>query len=550
MTQSKEVDVAIIGAGPVGMTLACELIRHGLSVRIVDKAPSTKDYGRAPVFWPRAQDALDLMGLHHLWNGKTTPLRRVHVNVYGQPAGTIETDLGESAHPTPMMVGQDVTEKILDEYLRGIDAPVERSVEVTRTELFDHGARITLKLASGGEDSFEAAWVVGCDGSTSGVRNDIGIGWEGHQLRGMKTSVADTHAKWPLSQAGGVGHVALTNKGYTIAVPLPGMMRLLVAIPDDTPKGRQPKVTLEELAALASEAIGGPVELFDPAWVTVVRFGNHLAATFRNGRALLAGDAAHSIAPLSGQGMNTGVQDSFDLGWKLAYVHKGWAPESLLDSYTAERRPVAKKLTDSTDRFFDMLHDPSTSHKALFRVAVPAALKFHKVRETAAEFFTEVGVSYSDSPLNDDQHRREPRPGEYIRDGGLVRWPNLEPMRLYDALRGLHWTVLAFSGADPSTESLSSTHQWLSALIGRCGSDRLRALFVVGEPTEPDLPSESGGVTTTIDAWRVVHDKYDAFGGALLLVRPDGYITLHRGVSDRDRAALETLVGRMLRSAS
>jgi 3-(3-hydroxy-phenyl)propionate hydroxylase len=325
------------------------------------------------------------------------------------------------------------------------------------------------------------------------------------------------------------------------------MMRLLVAIPDDTPKGQQAKVTLEELAALASEAIGGPVKLFDPAWITVVRFGNHLAPTFRKGRALLAGDAAHSIAPLSGQGMNTGVQDSFDLGWKLAYVHKGWAPESLLDSYTAERRPVAKKLTDSTDRFFDMLLDPSTSQKVLFRVAVPAALKLHKVRETAAEFFTEVGVSYSDSPLNDDQHRREPRPGEYIRDGGLVRWPNLEPMRLYDALRGLHWTVLAFSGADSSAESLSSTHQWLSALIGRCGSDRLRALFVVGEPTEPDLPSESGGVTITIDAWRVVHDKYDAFGGALLLVRPDGYITLHRGVSDRDRAALETLVGRMLR---
>src|SRR3984893_4513188 len=95
----------------------------------------------------------------------------------------------------------------------------------------------------------------------------------------------------------GVGHVALTNKGYTIAVPLPGMMRLLVAIPDDTPKGQQPKVTLEELAALASDAIGGPVEIFDPAWITVVRFGNHLAATFRKGRALLAGDAAHSIAP-------------------------------------------------------------------------------------------------------------------------------------------------------------------------------------------------------------------------------------------------------------
>jgi 2-polyprenyl-6-methoxyphenol hydroxylase-like FAD-dependent oxidoreductase len=475
MTQSKEVDVAIIGAGPVGMTLACELIRHGLSVRIVDKAPSTKDYGRAPVFWPRSQDALDLMGLHHLWNGRTTPLRRIHVNTYGVPAGTIEADLGHSAHPTPMMVGQDVTEKILDEYLRRIGAPVERSVEATRTELLDSSARITLKLASGGKESFEAAWVVGCDGSKSGVRDDIGIGWEGHQLKGLKVSVADIQAKWLLCQEEGVGYVALTDKGYTIAVPLPGMQRILVAIPDDTPEGQEPKVTLEELAAQASETIGGPVELYDPAWLTVVRFGNHLAPTFRKDRAFLAGDAAHSIAPLSGQGMNTGVQDSFDLGWKLAYVHKGWAPDGLLDSYSVERRPVAQKLTDSTDRFFDMLLDPSTSQKVLFRVAVPAALKFHKVRETAAEFFTEVGVSYSDSPLNDDQHRREPRPGEYIRDGGLVRWPNLEPMRLYDALRGLHWTVLAFSGADPSTESLSRTHQWLSALIGRRGSDSARS---------------------------------------------------------------------------
>jgi hypothetical protein len=248
--------------------------------------------------------------------------------------------------------------------------------------------------------------------------------------------------------------------------------------------------------------------------------------------------------------MNTGVQDSFDLGWKLAYVHKGWAPESLLDSYTAERRPVAKKLTDSTDRFFDMLRDPSTSHKVLFRAAVPAVLRFQKIREKTAEFFTELGVSYPDSPLNDDQHRREPRPGEYIRDGALVRWSNLEPMRLYDALRGLHWTVLAFSGVDSSTDAISDTHQWLSALIGQYGTDRLRALLIVGEPTAPSLVSETGGLTISIDAWRIVHDKYDAFRGALLLVRPDGYITLHRGISDRDRAVLEALVGRMLRSAS
>ena len=123
-------------------------------------------------------------------------------------------------------------------------------------------------------------------------------------------------------------------------------------------------------------------------------------------------------------------------------------------------------------------------------------------------------------------------------------------MRLYDALRGLHWTVLAFSGADSSTDTISETHRWLSALLGQYGTDRLRALLIVGEPTAPDLPYETGGLTISVDAWRVVHDKYDALRGALLLVRPDGYLTLHRGVSDRDHDALETLVGRMLRQAS
>lgn len=541
-------DVAIIGAGPVGMALASELIRHGLTVRIVDKAASTKDYSRAPVFWPRAQEALDLMGLLPLWDGRTIPMRRIHVNIYGRPAASIVMDRGASAHPAPMLVGQDVTEKILDKHLAAIGTAVERSTEATSVVLRDDGAEVTIRPDGDEPETFEASWVVGCEGSKSLVREAAGIGWEGHKLEGLMVPIADAKAKWPLINKVGHCHVALTDKGYLLTIPLPGdLQRIIVAVPDDTPRGENPKTTLDQVAALMSGAIGGPVELSDAPWVTVVRYGNYLAHDFRRGRALLAGDAAHSIAPLSGQGMNTGVQDAFDLAWKLAYVHKGWAPDHLLDSYGADRQPVADHLVQTTNRFFNMVLNPSTAQKRLFKTVGPTALKFRKVRETISDYYTELDVSYPKSPLNDTHGGRSPKPGEHVVDGDLVRWPDLEPLRLYDLLRGLHWTVIAFSGAEAEPDTVAATRQRLTQLVQQWGPERIAAAVIVQAARLPDK-TEAGEVTSVLDAWGDLHDEYDASAGALLLIRPDGYVALHRGDDDGDFTALGSLLEQVLQS--
>lgn len=537
MPHTSSLDVAIVGAGPVGMTLAAELTRHGLAVRIVDKAPHPKPYSRAPVIWPRVQEALDLMGLHRLWDGRTVPMTHIHLNVYGRPVGVLPLTHGESPHPTPMMVGQDVTEQLLSDHLTRAGAPVEYGVEATAVEPHDGGVRVTLRKADGSEESVDAAWAVGCDGPKSLVRDAARIAFEGRQLQGMMVPIADAKVtRWPLSQAEGQAYIGLTDRGYFLALPLPGMQRIIVSTPDTTPEGEEPTTTLDEVARLMSEILGGPVELADSPWTTVARYTSKRAAHFRAGRVFVAGDAAHSIAPLSGQGMNVGIQDAFDLAWKLAYVHKGWAPDGLLDSFMADRKPVAERLLQATERFFDVTKEPGAAQKALFRATAPAALALESVREHVAAFYTETESRYADSPLNDAQHGRQPVPGEHVPDGDLVRWPDLGRMRVFDALRGLHWTALAFTGAAPSAAAVQHLHAHVTALVRQAGDERLRPLLVVGAP-QPPVPFDGSDLAVAIDAWQDVHDKYDAGDGALVLVRPDGYVAFHRGIADADFAA-------------
>lgn len=279
--------------------------------------------------------------------------------------------------------------------------------------------------------------------------------------------------------------------------------------------------------------------------MTVVRYGNFLARDFRNGRALLAGDAAHSIAPLSGQGMNTGVQDAFDLAWKLAYVHKGWAPDDLLDSYGADRRPVAEHLVETTNRFFKTVLNPSATQMQVFKTVGPTALKVRKVRESIANFYTELSVAYPHSPLNDRHERRSPKPGEHVIDGNLVRWRDLKPMRLYDVLRGLHWTAIVFSGAEPTPQDLSLARQRIQDVLERWGTHRLNAALIVRAPKLPNEP-DPAGLTSLADAGGDLHGRYGAANGGILLVRPDGYIALHRAGADEDFAALDSLLEHLL----
>lgn len=282
-------------------------------------------------------------------------------------------------------------------------------------------------------------------------------------------------------------------------------------------------MTLDEVARRAAAALGGPVALSDPTWVAAVRFGNHAAPTFRKGRALLAGDAAHSIAPLSAQGMNTGIQDAFDLAWKLAYVHKGWSPDTLLDSYTSDRLPVARRLMNSTDRFFGIARDPSGLQKIAMRTAAPVALGQPRLRAKMAKFFTGLDVRYAKSPLNGERGGSGIRPGTRVPDGMLVQWPEQASRRAYDLLRGLHWTVMVFTGDQADADAISLYAVELGTIVDRFGPARVSGLIVTATSDIQEI-SVPQGIVVAIDAWQALHRRYGCPAGSIFVVRPDLYI--------------------------
>ncbi len=259
--------------------------------------------------------------------------------------------LTDTAYPFLLFLSQAETERVLTGHLAARDVPIERGTELVRMETpapKDSYAVCRLRGPDGAEEVVEARYVVGCDGAHSTVRQQAGIGFEGYAYP-QTFLLADLEVEG-LEPKGAV-HSYLTGSGMLFFFPLgsPATWRLLAMRPPDVP---DTEVTLPLLQEITGRYAGGGPLLRDPAWMTDFRLHNRGAAHYRAGRGFLAGDAAHIHSPAGGQGMNIGIQDALNLGWKLALVCQGAAPEELLGTYEAERVPVGRLVRRLTDRAF------------------------------------------------------------------------------------------------------------------------------------------------------------------------------------------------------
>jgi rifampicin monooxygenase len=376
-------DVIIAGCGPAGATLAAELRLHDVRVLVLDKETEPASSVRIVGLHTRSLELMAMRGL----------LERLLEQGRRRPAGAYFAAIDKPApadldSPYAMLLGipQPVIVRLLEEHAMALGAQIRRGVTLTGFEQDDDGVTVTL---TGGEQ-WRTRYLVGCDGARSTVRKLLGVGFPGEASR-SETLMGELAASAPPQEiAAKVAEIRETDKRFMVMPAGPGSYRVIIPAAGLADRTEPP--TLDDFRQQLRAIAGTDFGVHSARWLS--RFGDatRLADRYRVGRVLLAGDAAHIHPPIGGQGLNLGVQDAFNLGWKLAAQVRGWAPETLLDSYQAERRPVAADVLDNTRAQTALLSDDPGARAALRLLT--ELMDFDEVNRHLVEKISAIGVRY------------------------------------------------------------------------------------------------------------------------------------------------------------
>jgi 2-polyprenyl-6-methoxyphenol hydroxylase-like FAD-dependent oxidoreductase len=420
-----KTDVLIAGAGPVGLTMASELARYGLSVRLVDKNAARTDKSKALVLWARTLELMERMGTDSTQRFIDAGLKIQGANILSgrEEIAHVEMTHIESRYNFVLMIPQSETERLLEEHLETLGLKAERQVELKRLESGADGVSCTLLHSDGREETAEASWLIGCDGAHSTVRHQLGMEFLGSTML-SDWILADLH----LSGVAGAPAINIFwhAEGVLALFPLRGTRYRVIADIGESSgsigEGNRPAPTLEEVQRILEVRGPGGIRASDPVWLSSFSINERKVSDYRSGRIFLAGDAAHVHSPAGGQGMNTGMQDAINLAWKLALVSQGTcAPEPLLSSYSSERSAIAKLVLEATGK---------TTVLTVLKGGIKQSIRNHiaslvfglaPVKSAMANILSEMAVGYPDSPLNAKSAHLHggPHPGQRapIREG-------------------------------------------------------------------------------------------------------------------------------------
>jgi 2-polyprenyl-6-methoxyphenol hydroxylase-like FAD-dependent oxidoreductase len=526
------LDVLVVGAGPTGLALAAQLRAFGASVRIVDRQLDRVHESRALAVQPRTLEVLRGLGVAEeliargndaVWVQLHAGGRVVRIRLFG-------LGLDDTAYPFLLFVSQAETEQVLLDHLAGGGVPLERGVEVVGFHADPDAVTSTLRHRDGRTEQVRARYLVGCDGARSTVRRDAGIPFKGGAYP-QTFALADLEADGLDRDA---AHAFLGQVGIMLFFPLGRPASWRVVAMDPTLKGRREpeRPSLGELQALADAFTGGGVRLRDPVWRTYFGLQHRHATRYRAGRVFLAGDAAHVHSPAGAQGMNTGIQDAWNLGWKLALVSRGVADEALLDSYDAERRPVGGFVVRFTDRAFSVATSTNPLVRALRTRLVPRVLplglRFDRAVANGFRTVSQLNIGYRRSPAAEEGRpalRRGPKAGDRLPDARITRAG--EECWLNEALVAPSFHLLLCG--PPGDWRVSQ----LTALRHRY-PDTLAVHHLTREATPGALHDLDGNMFA----------RLGVDGTAQYLIRPDGYIGYRAG--GNDLAGLQRYLARWL----
>ncbi len=515
-------DVLIVGAGPTGLTKGNELARRNVPFLLIERDGIPPTTSRAIGLQTRTAEMLQILGIPRSALQPSVQPRALCLEEGQRTLACIAFDAADADGVRLTVIDETDTERILQARLEALGGAVQRGTELLSYREADGGVAATIRDASG-EREVRARYLVGADGAHSVVRRSANIPFEGTAYP-EQFILADLDIDWALPHD--TAHVWIGGEQLAAVLPLPAANRyrvilplapavVLPANPTEAQIGDLAIQVLQERTRVPLRVQGAPV------WASAFRISRRQAAQYRKGPVFLAGDAAHVHSPVGGQGMNTGIQDACNLGWKLALAARGQAAPGLLDTYQAEREPIAHELLRNTDLATRTVLSQNDLMREVRRRLIPILANSPRVRQRLLPIVGQLNVNYRGSFLAVDagsvrRRRSALLAGDRVPDQGL-RTAAGDPVQLYDLIAN-GWTLLLFAGADAPPKRHGALQE-LAALSQAVVGNAVQPVRIVSTPGE-DLP----GAITLLDAQGEVATRFGAGAGLAALVRPDGYL--------------------------
>ena len=522
MTTTPHPDVLICGAGPVGLTLATQLIRHDVGFRIIEKSSTRTELSKALGLFARSLELLHtgIDATEFVQAG--IPIESALIFANGGELARVHLAGAPSRFGTGVLIPQPQTERVLEESLAAMGTTVERTTELTDFDDLGDRVRCTIDTPTG-KETIEPKWLVGCDGAHSICRHRLGLEFKG-ETDHHRWLLADVRIKGAPTDASIVN--CLHPGGFLVAFRIrEDHFRLVAEERLDAPDQAPVDPTLQEMQTLTDTRGPGGWQLYDPQWLSEFRINERKVDHYGIGRVFLAGDSAHVHSPAGGQGMNTGMQDACNLAWKIALATRGVGGAALIESYSNERSEVGRKLLRNTGRMTRMITLKSRLTQGLRNTAMRFMLKRETVQHSFRDFLSELSIAYPDGPITGTDrraHRRHaPRTGH--------RMPDLQLQSehgddcLHDLLADPRISIVLHTNTSNGLEYIANfesaiPHRW-----------RNEVQFI---QLMSDSPHPTGGFHHAEDA-DIQHTLGLAIGDCCV-VRPDGYIALYCAATTTD----------------